>query len=438
MLNIWRQSLCLILVPALLSPALADAEPLDDAASDPNTMGWMRGFPPPDERIIGHPASDYFSFPKLRWTFCHFREIQATKRVGRGIGPVSPLSGVLDPAIDDVTFMPIGSDEEMTWKASLDANYTDGMLILHRGEIVYEYYSGCLDREGRHGAMSVTKSFVGTIAEILIAEGELDDSKLVSDYVPELKSSAFGNATVRQVMDMTTGLDYNENYADPESDIWLYAAAGDPTPKPESYAGPRNFYEFLQGVKLEGTHGEAFIYKSINTDALAWVIARATGKDFIEHLSERIWKPLGMEQEADMMIDSLGTPFSAGGLNLSLRDAARFGQTLLQQGVWQGEQVIPAAAVRSISAGGDAAKFSGAGYTTLPGGSYRSQWWALHNENGAYSARGIHGQAIYIDPTAEMVIARFATFPISFNAAIDPTSLPAYQAVADYLSAKSE
>ena len=101
--------------------------------------------------------------------------------------------------------------------------------------------------------------------------------------------------------------------------------------------------------------------------------------------------------------------------------------------MWQGEQVIPTAAVQSISGGGDPAKFAGAGYTTLPGGSYRSQWWALHNDNGAYSARGIHGQAIYVDPTAEMVIARFATFPISFNAAIDPTSLPAYQAVADYL-----
>jgi CubicO group peptidase (beta-lactamase class C family) len=438
MLNIWRQSLRLILLPALLTSAMAEAERLDAAASDPNTMGWMQGFPPPEDRIIGYPASDYFSFPKLRWSFCHFREIQATKHVGRGVGPISPFSEALDPAIDDVTFTPIGSDEEMTWRASLNANYTDGMLILHRGEIVYEYYSGCLDREGRHGAMSVTKSFVGTVAEMLIAEGTLDESKLVSDYVPELQRSAFGNATVREVMDMTTALDYNENYADPESDIWLYAAAGDPAPKPESYAGPRNFYEFLEGVEPDGTHGEAFIYKSINTDALAWVIARATGRDFIEHLSERIWKPLGMEQEADMMIDSLGTPFSAGGLNLSLRDAARFGQMLLQQGVWQGEQVIPAAAVQSISDGGDPNKFAGAGYTTLPGGSYRSQWWALHNDNGAYSARGIHGQAIYIDPTAEMVIARFATFPISFNAAIDPTSLPAYQAVADYLVKNSE
>ena len=416
--------------------SLAQTGVPDAIESDPNAMGWMKGFPPSDDRVIGHPASDYFSFPKLRWTFCHFREIQATRRVARGRGPISPLLESLDPAIDGLTFTPIGGDQAMTWQESLYANYTDGILVLHRGQVVYEYYSGCLNADGRHGAMSVTKSFVGTVAEILIADGVLDDTKRVSEYVPELEPSAFGSATVRQVMDMTAALDYNENYADPESDIWQYAAAGDPTPKPASYTGPRNFYEFLQGVEQEGTHGEAFVYKSINTDALAWVIARASGKDFIEHLSERIWKPLGMDQEADMMIDSLGTPFSAGGLNLSLRDAARFGQTLLQQGQWQGEQVIPASAVASISGGGDPAKFAGAGYTTLPGGSYRSQWWALHNENGAYSARGIHGQAIYIDPTAEMVIARFATYPISFNAAIDPTSLPAYQAVADYLLTK--
>ena len=162
-----------------------------------------------------------------------------------------------------------------------------------------------------------------------------------------------------------------------------------------------------------------------------------SGKDFIEHLSEKIWQPLGMEQEADMMVDSLATPFAAGGLNLSLRDAARFGQLMLQQGVWHGKQIVPSDAVASIANGGDRTKFSKAGYKTLPGGSYRSQWWSLHNENGAYSARGIHGQAIYIDPTAEMVIARFASNPISFNAGIDPNSLPAYQAVAKYLMKKT-
>ena len=161
-----RKVLAVLLMLPLCGVAMVRAEPLDAVASDPSGMGWMQGFPPPEDRIIGHPASDYFSFPKLRWTFCHFREIQATKRVGRGMSAVSLFTKALDSAIDNVAFTPIGGKQEMTWKASLDANYTDGMMILHRGEIVYEYYSGCLDREGRHGAMSVTKSFVGTVAEI--------------------------------------------------------------------------------------------------------------------------------------------------------------------------------------------------------------------------------------------------------------------------------
>ena len=420
----------------LMGTPKALTEPASAVASDPRNMGWMRGFPPPANKVIKQSSSDYFTFPKLRWTFCNFRQLQASRGVNRGLDPISQLPVSLDPMIDGVTFRPINTDEPMTWHDSLDANYTDGIVVVHRGEIVYEYYSGCLDRAGRHGAMSVTKSFVGLIGETLIAEGILDDQKPVGEYVPELIRSAFGSATLREVMDMTTALDYSENYADPESDIWLYAAAGNPAPKPASYTGPRSLYEFLAGVEQDGEHGEKFVYKSINTDVLAWVIARASGKDFIEHLSERIWKPLGMEQEADMMVDSLGTPFAAGGLSLSLRDAARFGQLMLQKGAWNGNQIIPSKAVFSIMNGGDRSKFREAGYETLPGGSYGSQWWSLHNENGAYSARGIHGQAIYIDPAADMVIARFASHPVSFNAAIDPNSLPAYQAVANYLIGK--
>lgn len=416
----------------------AQSEELDAVASDPRTMGWMTGFPPPPDRLIAPPTSNFMSFPKLRWTFCHFRELQATRRVARGIGSASTLDEALDTAIDDLSFTPIGGGETMTWRESLAANYTDGILILHHGKIVYEYYSGCLDREGRHGAMSVTKSFVGTVAEILAAEGTLDEAALVTRYVPELADSAFGSATVREVMDMTTGLEFNEDYADPNADIWAYAAAGDPTPKPADFDGPRNFYEYLQGVQPSGEHGEAFAYRSVNTDALAWIIARASGKSFVDHLSERIWKPLGMEQEGDMMVDSVGTPLAAGGLNLGLRDAARFGQMMLQNGQYGGKQVIPEAAVASIAAGGDPSKFVPAGYSTLPGGSYRSQWWVLHNAHGAYSARGIHGQAIYVDPTAQMVIARFASFPVSANAKIDPTSLPAYQAVAEYLVGRDD
>ncbi|MEM1113864.1 MAG: serine hydrolase [Pseudomonadota bacterium] len=435
-----KQWKTLVALASVVLTTQLQAQPyeLDAAASDPRTLGWMVGFPPPPERLIGPPTSEFMSFPKLRWTFCHMREMGPTRRVSRGSGPASALTEAPEQAaIDALRFTPIGGEGEMTWRESLDANYTDGILIMHRGNIIYEYYSGCLDDEGRHGAMSVTKSFVGTVAEVLVADELLDEEAPVTQYVPELAGSAFGSATVREVMDMTTALVFSEDYADPEADIWAYAAAGDPTPKPADFEGARNFYEYLQGVKPAGKHGEAFAYKSVNTDVLAWVIARASGKDFVQHLSERIWKPLGMEQEADMMVDSVGTPLAAGGLNLGLRDAARFGQLMLQDGSYGGEQIIPKAVVDSISAGGDRARFKPAGYKTLPGGSYRSQWWVLHNANGAYSARGIHGQAIYIDPAAQMVIARFASFPVSANAAIDPTSLPAYQAVADYLSAKT-
>ena len=114
--------------------------------------------------------------------------------------------------------------KRQTFKDALGANYTDGLVILHEGRIVYEHYSGCLDAAGKHGAMSMTKSLTGLLAEILVAEGKLDNTALVSSLIPELARSAFGSATVRQVMDMTTALDFNENYADPKADLWVYGA----------------------------------------------------------------------------------------------------------------------------------------------------------------------------------------------------------------------
>ncbi|MDJ0761164.1 MAG: serine hydrolase domain-containing protein, partial [Woeseiaceae bacterium] len=181
----------------------------------------MQGFPPPPDKLIMQPDSNYFSFPKLRWTVCHLRELLPTEQVSRGLGAPVPLEYDLDEAaIDELTFTPIDSTDEMTWKESLSANYTDGMLIIHKGKIVYERYFGCLDEAGKHGAMSMTKSMTGLLAEILVVEGELDDAAIVSEIIPELAGSAFGNATVRQVMDMTTGLAYSEDYSDPNADIW--------------------------------------------------------------------------------------------------------------------------------------------------------------------------------------------------------------------------
>lgn len=407
--------------------------PLSAENSDPKRMGWMTGFPPPPEKLIMQPESDFFSFPKLRWTVCHIRELMPTKLVSRGIGPPVPLKYAIDDGIDAVNFRPLGGGKSMTWKESLSANYTDGILILHKGRIVYEKYFGCLDEMGKHAAMSMTKSITGLLAEILVVEGRLDDKAKVSSIVPELKGSAFGDATVRQVMDMTTALDYSEDYSDPEADIWIYSKAANPLPKPKDYKGPNGYFEYLQTVKQNGVHGVAFGYRTINSDALGWILSRVTGKDLARLLSERLWSRMGAEQDGYMTVDAKGTPFAGGGLSAGLRDLGRIGLLMLNDGKINGQRLFPKDVVANIRAGGDKRAFARAGYKTLEGGSYRSMWWVFHNKHGAFAARGVHGQTIYIDPTAEMVIVRFASFPSAKNAQIDPTSLPAYQAVAGYL-----
>ena len=417
-----------------LANTLAQAgSPLDAEASDPKKLDWMMGFPPPPDKLIMQPESDFFSFPKLRWTVCHIRELMPTKLVSRGIGPPIPLAYAIDDGIDAVTFTPMGGAKSMIWKESLSANYTDGILILHKGRVVYEKYFGCLDEMGKHAAMSMTKSITGLLAEILVVEGRLDDQVKVSSIIPELEDSAFGSATVRQVMDMTTALDYSEDYSDPKADIWIYSKAASPLPKPKGYVGPIGYFEYLQTVKQDGVHGEAFGYRTINTDALGWIISRVTGKDLAHLLSERIWSRMGAEHDAYMTVDSKGTPFAGGGLSAGMRDLGRIGLLVLNGGKINGQRLFPQQVVEHIRAGGDKKAFAKAGYKTLDGGSYRSMWWIFHNKHGAFAARGVHGQTIYVDPTAEMVIVRFSSFPTAKNAKIDPTSLPAYQAVAEYL-----
>ena len=422
----------------------ASAQQLSAEDSDPKVLGWMEGFPPPPNKMITQPDSVYFSFPRLRWSVCHLREFLPTEEISRGLGAPVPLDypspadfAELRAQIDALTFVPMNGNTEMTWEESLYANYTDGMLIMHKGEVVYERYIGCLEEDGKHAIMSMTKSVTGLLAEIMVVEGTLDDKARVRDIIPEIGDSAFATATVRQVMDMTTGVKYSEDYSDPNADIWLYSAAASPLPKPEGYKGPDGYWEYLQQVEAEGKHGDEFHYKTINSDMLGWIISRVSGKSVTRLASERLWRRMGVEQDAYQTVDGKGVPFAGGGITAGLRDLGRLGQLMLSGGELNGERLFPAEVVANISAGGDRSKF-GAGFPTIGAGSYTSQWWVFHNEHGAYAARGVHGQTIYVDPTAEMVLVRLASFPQAQNGFIDPTSLPAYQAVAEYLMSKAQ
>jgi CubicO group peptidase (beta-lactamase class C family) len=403
------------------------------AESDPETLGWMRGFPPPPEKTITFQNGCFRSFPELRWAWSNIRQLVPTVNVWRGAGPASVLPREEHDigASASVTM----DGRPMTFERMLEETYADGIAVLHRGKLIYERYFGALKPHKPHIAMSVTKSFTGTLAGILVAGGKIDPQAPVTDYVPELKASAFGDARVQETMDMTTGLEYTEVYTDKNSGVFGLRRANGMAPIEPGYEGPTNIFDFLCAQKKQGEHGKAFAYKTVNSDVLAWICRRASGMTLSDLLSERIWIPMGAEEDAHYHVDRIGTESGGGGLSTSLRDLARFGETIRNHGRFNGRQIVPSSVVEDIARGGDPAKFKPAGYTTLPGASYRNQWWVTHNAHGAYMARGVHGQGIYIDPKAEMVIARYASHPAAGNAANDPVTLPAYMALAKDLMA---
>ncbi len=402
------------------------------ADTDPRILGWMQGFPPPAERTLRFADGSYYEFPQRRWSFSHMRELLSTARVSRGNGPVCALPRADRDDLNAVPFTTLDGHAS-TWGEAFAANYSDGVVVLHRGHIIYEKYFGALEADTVHSAFSVTKSFVGTHAAMQVHAGALDDSALVTHYVPELRLTAYANATVRQVMDMLIGVRYSEAYADPAADIWNYAHAGGMRARPPDYAGPTSFYEYLVTLKKEGEHGVGFTYKTVNTEVLAWIVKRVSGTRLADLTSTQIWSKLGCEYDALYQVDSVGTESGGGGLNTTLRDLARFGEAMRCDGSFNGQQIVPAAVVADIRNGANRDHFATAGYATLPGWSYRNMWWVSHDNHQCFTARGIHGQAIWVDPTAEMVIARYASHPLAANVFMDPTSLPVYRALGEHL-----
>lgn len=408
---------------------------LDGAASDPHVLGWMQGSPPPVDQRIRFEDDAFLSFPQNRWTLSHMRELVPTANVWRGSGAASDLGEVESAtaaAIDALTFNDL-LGQQRRWADTLADTYTDGIVVLHKGKRVYERYAGALQPQGAHACFSVTKSYAGTLAATLLHEGVLDDTRRIPFYLPEMAHTAYADASLRQVLDMQIGAHYSELYSDPKAQIWDYARAGGCRARDKNYNGPQDLYEFLLTLEKEGEHGQAFAYKTINTEVLSWVMKRVTGQDLTGMLSERIWQQLGCEQDAYISVDAIGVPFGGGGLSAALRDLARFGDMMRCGGAWGGQQVIPAAVVADIAKGADPAKFAKAGYALLAGYSYRNMWWVTHNALDAFEARGIHGQRIYVAPKAQMVIARFASHPIAASAANDPITLPGFLALGQML-----
>lgn len=386
---------------------------------DPRTLGWMDGFPPAHEKVVRFAEQSFYAWPQLRWSFNHLDELMPTKNVWRGPGACRDLPVELQ-AFDAASVVTL-SGAELSWAEALEQSYTDGLLVLHRGKVVFEQYLGACGPHVRHIIQSANKSLVGILAESLIHEGKLDANALVPTIIPELANSAYGDATVQQVLDMLVSMDFHEDYLDPASEIWRFHRATGMAP-PLAMDKFELVADVLPNVGKAGPHGEAFAYREPNIFVLGWIVRRAGEKTIATQLSERVWQHIGAEHDGYYLTDPGGAESSSG---FTLRDFARFGELFRTGGSIAGKELIPAAVIEKVMLGGEQQLFAKAGFKTLPGWSYKSQWWMRHLEDRICAvARGAHGQTLYIDPKNQLVVARFGSAPQAPSVLIEDIFLP--------------
>ena len=392
-------------------------------ALDPAQL--MQGFPPPPEYRIH--IGNWQANPQKIWSFQHTRELFPTRRLAPR-GPVRALPRA-PLALDQLQ---VGTpDAPQTWPQMLAATHTDAVLVLHRGRIVDERYFNGMKPESAHLMFSATKSMVGLMGATLVAEGKLDANARVATLLPELAGSAWADATVRQVLDMTDGVRFSENYTDPKADIYAYVGAMGWAPQYNNPANPTGILGMVGTLK--GLHdeprGSAFRYRSPATDVAAWLAARAAGQSLTDWLQQRLWSRLGMEHEGNVMLDPQGTEVAFAGMSTSLRDLGRIGQMLLRRGRVGDAQVIPAAVVDELIRGGDTRAFEAAQMPHRKGWSYRSQWWVNPQAPRSFAAMGAYGQRLYIYPEHKVVIAIFGSHPLPVAAQVDEPHRRAFAAL---------
>jgi CubicO group peptidase (beta-lactamase class C family) len=293
-----------------------------------------------------------------------------------------------------------------------------------------------------HQMMSVTKSFAGLMALIAVEDGKLKESDAITKYVPELKeSSAFKDANVKQVLDMTNSMSFVEDYADPDSDITRYTTVLGFTEPQAGKEYASNIYDYLVTLKTDVTHkhGEIFNYQTPKTDVVNWITNRATKKSFQDEMYEKLWSELGTDGETYILLDKQGTLFAGGGLNATPEDLSRFSMMMINNGKFNNRQVISPDIIKKISDGGDIDAFSNG---PISGGavgnndwSYRAQWWVRHTKNKeSFSAIGIYGQWVYIDIKRKIAIIKQSSQPVADDAFYDEFNLNAYDSIISYLT----
>ena len=357
----------------------------------------------------------FWSQAKKEAGFPHMEAFFPTRTVKRG-AHVHPLP-VGEPL--DVSVSVNGKAE--TVDQFMADNKNAGVLVIQDGKIRLEKYALGYGPTGRWTSFSVAKSFTSTLVGAAIKDGyikSVDDP--VTLYIPGLKGSAYEGVSIRQVLTMTSGVKWNEDYTDPKSDVAQFY-----TVKPDPGVDPTVSY--MRKLPREAPPGTKWVYKTGETNLIGVLVTSATHKSLSDYLSEKIWKPYGMERDGAWMVDERGQESGGCCLSVALHDYGRMGMFMLGGGMAGGRSVVPDGWIEAATH-----KQADIGE---PGVGYGYQWWTV--DDGTYNAVGIFGQAIHIDPARHLVIVVSSAWPHATDPDLQKNRLALFWAVAKAVDAEA-
>ncbi len=389
--------------------------------AQPSQQKIMNGFPPRRESQVTY--ENYRTYPFSQWAF---RNIGAPLNV-----LMLPRSGALhtfnetpDKSIAGFACVDI-EGKSSSFENIFRDNHADGVVVIRNNSVLYENYWNGLSRDYQHIWFSVTKSLTSSAIGILVEEKMIDLSASPARYIPELKGSAYERTTIQDLLNMSTALGFEENYTDSSSFFWKYYAMAmnffyspgeDPSPKKSEVYGTYDFLAKKATINNNIKPGQIFEYNSSNADVLGWLISNVSGKSYVDFIRENIWMKIGAEHDAYLAVDRAYMGVATAGMNTTLRDAALFGNLILNRGSLDGKQIIPQKWVDETLqlTKADKERFNPNNTKAKAGThwvAYKNLWWILDETKGEYCGLGIHGQTIYINRSANMVIAFFSSEP---------------------------
>jgi CubicO group peptidase (beta-lactamase class C family) len=413
-----------IFVTALIVTSVAFAqEPL------PISETVMDGFPPAKESQV--TFGNYRDHPYNEWAFRNAGAPLNVLMIPRA-GETNQFKEKIDRSIGEITLKD-ADGKNRTVDQVLESSFTDGFLVLKGDAILYEKYFNGLTSDYQHIWFSATKSLTSTAFGILVDQGKVDINDSPVKYIPELKGSGFERVTIQNILNHSTSIDFKENYTDPESDFLKHYGPAmnmakvpggrDAEPQGSEIYGIHDFLSKFINPNLKEKPGEVFDYNSANADVLGWLIARISGMPYDRFIQKHIWSKLGAEHDAFIAVDRAYMPVATGGFNSTLRDAARFGRMILNRGKINGQQIISADwidATINLSSQDKTKMKANVKYKDSSWLAYKNMWWVLDEQKGEYAAVGIHGQVIYINRDANIVITFFSSQPVASAAGYNP------------------